>query len=65
MSWLKRAVVEGPTEIVKLPVIYGNIYTYDLERLHKGDTLTWILELHVEQGDEKQDHKLRFEVEVR
>lgn len=65
MGWLKKGKAEGPTEIVKLPVIYGHIYEYDLKRLRTGDKLTWVLDLTVELGGEETEHRLRLDVEVR
>ena len=65
MSWLKKGKLEGPTEIKHLPVIYGNIYEYDLNRLKKGDTIKWVVVLTLEKNGVATEEKLRFEVEVK
>ena len=65
VSWLKKGASAEPSEITHLPVVHGTIHEYDVQRVHKGDTLAWVLELTIEQGGETREHKLRFVVEVK
>jgi hypothetical protein len=64
VSWLRKGKAEGPTEIEHLPVIYGNIHTYDMQRLKEGDKVHWVISITVDQGGVTKDYKFRFEVEV-
>ena len=65
MSWLKNAKVEGPTEVEHLPVVYSTIYEYDLARLKRGDSASWVMEITVEQGGATVRHEFRLVMEVK